>query len=72
MRVSSCATVVSIILVARHIATEMRLEAVGRRTLKILQISKRFPQQGCEKFGLCGAKRVQMRVSRDSLAYGVS
>jgi len=72
MRVTCCATVVYIILVARHTATELSLEAVGLGTFKILQISYRLRQQVCEKSGLCYATIVQMRVSRDGLAYSVA
>jgi len=58
--------------VARHTATELRLEAVGLGTFKILQISYRLRQQFSEKSGLCDAIRVQMRVSRDGLFYSVA
>ena len=57
---------------ARHTVTELRLDAVGLETLKILQISYRLRQQFCEKSGLCDAIRVQMGVSRDGLAYGLA
>jgi len=64
--------VVYIILVARHTTTELRLEALVLRTDKILQIPNRLRHQFSEKSGLCDAIRIQMRVSRDGLAYGLA
>jgi hypothetical protein len=58
--------------VARHTAAELSLEAEVLGTLKILQISYRLRQQFCEKSGLCYAIGIQMRVSRDGLAYSVA